>query len=81
MAGDIALAQGAAGVVIAGGLGARLAAQLGRSNFGTRFIGKGRFETLMSRLPVKVIADPDAGLFGAAVAFLKEHGEARARGT
>jgi glucokinase len=73
VAGDIALAQGAAAVVIAGGLGQRLAAHLPRSGFRDRFIAKGRFERRMDALPVKLIMHPQPGLFGAAAAFAKEH--------
>ena len=73
IAGDIALAQGAAGVVVAGGLGLRLRETLQHSGFAARFIAKGRFEGLMARLPVKLITHPQPGLFGAAAAFAKEH--------
>ncbi|MFC3175265.1 glucokinase [Novosphingobium bradum] len=73
VAGDIALAQGAGGVVVAGGLGLRLRETLQRSGFAARFIAKGRFEGLMARLPVKLITHPQPGLFGAAAAFAKEH--------
>lgn len=73
VAGDIALAQGAAGVVIAGGLGLRLAEHLPRSGFGQRFGAKGRFEAMMAKIPVKLITHPQPGLFGAAAAFAEEH--------
>ena len=73
IAGDIALAQGAAGVVIAGGLGLRIKDTLLRSGFAQRFCAKGRFEALMAALPVKLITHPQPGLFGAAAAFAKEH--------
>ena len=72
-AGDIALAQGASGVVIAGGLGLRIKETLLRSGFANRFIAKGRFEALMAALPVRLITHPQPGLFGAAAAFAKEH--------
>ena len=68
-AGNIALAHGAGGVVIGGGLGARLVDHLPRSGFTGRFAAKGRFETLMRSLPVKLITHPQPGLFGAAAAF------------
>ena len=68
-AGNIALAHGAGGVVIGGGLGARLADHLPKSGFAGRFAAKGRFETLMRSLPVKLITHPQPGLFGAAAAF------------
>ena len=73
VAGDIALAQGASGVVIAGGLGLRIRTSLGHSGFAERFRDKGRFEGLMAGLPVKLITHPQPGLFGAAAAFAKEH--------
>ena len=72
-AGDVALAQGATGVVIAGGLGLRIKDTLLRSGFANRFIAKGRFEALMAALPVRLITHPQPGLFGAAAAFAKEH--------
>ncbi|WP_420138756.1 glucokinase [Sphingomonas sp.] len=73
VAGDIALAQGATGVVIAGGLGLRLADHLPRSGFAQRFVAKGRFERMMSDIPVKLITHPQPGLYGAAAAFAQEH--------
>ena len=73
VAGDIALAQGAAGVVIAGGLGLRIRATLVRSGFASRFRAKGRFESMMAALPVKLIIHPQPGLFGAAAAFAQQH--------
>ena len=72
-AGDIALAQGASGVVIAGGLGLRIKDTLLQSGFAHRFTAKGRFAELMAALPVKLITHPQPGLFGAAAAFAKEH--------
>jgi glucokinase len=74
VAGDIALAQGANAVVIAGGVGLRLADVLPRSGFQDRFIAKGRFERRMGEVPVKLITHPQPGLVGAAAAFAKEHG-------
>jgi len=74
VAGDMALAQGAAAVVIAGGVGLRLADYLPRSGFRDRFIAKGRFERRMDEMPVKLITHPQPGLVGAAAAFAKEHG-------
>lgn len=73
VAGDIALAHGANGVVIAGGLGLRLAAHLPESGFGERFVAKGRFERHMAELPVKLLTHPQPGLLGAAAAFALEH--------
>jgi glucokinase len=73
VAGDMALAQGAVAVVIAGGVGLRLADYLPRSGFRDRFIAKGRFERRMDEMPVKLITHPQPGLIGAAAAFAREH--------
>ena len=73
VAGDMALAQGASAVVIAGGVGLRLADYLPRSGFRDRFIAKGRFERRMDEMPVKLITHPQPGLTGAAAAFAREH--------
>lgn len=73
VAGDIALAQGGSGVVIAGGLGLRIKDTLLKSGFAERFRAKGRFEGLMASLPVKLITHPQPGLFGAAAAFARSH--------
>ena len=73
IAGDLALAQGAHGVVIGGGLGYRLRDYLPRSGFRTRFIAKGRFERMMDDMPVKLITYSEPGLFGAAAAFAREN--------
>ena len=75
VAGDIALAQGASAVVIAGGLGQRIATTLARSGFAGRFAAKGRFEAMMAAMPVKLITHPQPGLFGAAAAFAQEHNQ------
>lgn len=71
--GDVALAHGADAVVIAGGLGLRVADHLLRSGFRDRFIAKGRFERRMEKLPVKIITHSQPGLYGAAAAFAREH--------
>lgn len=72
-AGDFALAQGAGAVVIAGGLGQRIASRLPQSGFQERFLAKGRFQRLMETIPVKLINHPQPGLFGAAAAFAQEN--------
>ncbi len=72
-AGDLALAHGANGVVIAGGLGLRIKDKLIRSGFDQRFVAKGRFQSMMANIPVKLITHPQPGLFGAAAAFAQEH--------
>ena len=76
VAGDIALVQGASGVVIAGGLGYRIRETLLASGFADRFRAKGRFAGLMATLPVKLITHPQPGLLGAAAAFAQTHMEA-----
>jgi glucokinase len=73
VAGDLALAQGAAAVAIGGGLGFRLRDHLPRSGFRDRFIAKGRFERRMDAIPVKLITHPQPGLFGAAAAFARTY--------
>lgn len=69
VAGDIALAQGAGGVVIAGGLGYRMREALVRSGFAQRFAAKGRYTDYMKTLPVKIMDEAQPGLIGAAAAF------------
>jgi glucokinase len=76
VAGDMALAQGAKAVVIAGGLGYRLRDHLPQSGFASRFAAKGRFAALMEKMPVKLITHPQPGLFGAAAAYCQQHGDA-----
>ena len=73
VAGDIALVQGASGVVIAGGLGYRIRETLLTSGFASRFTAKGRFASLMEAMPVKLITHPQPGLLGAAAAFAQTH--------
>ncbi len=73
VAGDLALAHGATGVVMAGGLGLRIKDTLMQSGFAERFRAKGRFEALMAAIPVKLITHPQPGLFGAAAAFAQSY--------
>lgn len=73
VAGDLALAQGASAVVLAGGVGLRLADRLGKSGFAERFTAKGRFERMMAEMPVRLITHPQPGLFGAAAAFAQKY--------
>lgn len=72
VAGDIALTHGPGPVVLAGGLGQRLASHLPTSGFAERFVSKGRYRSLMEALPVKLIKHPEPGLFGAAAAYAQE---------
>lgn len=73
-AGDYALAHGSSAVVIAGGLGYRLRDQLHKSAFAERFLFKGRYESMMAAMPVKLITLPEPGLYGAVAAFHQQHG-------
>lgn len=73
VAGDLALAHGSKGVVIAGGLGLRIKDALKQSGFASRFVAKGRFQSLMATIPVKLITHPQPGLYGAAAAYAQEH--------
>ena len=72
--GDYALAHGASGVVLAGGIGLRLRDLLPKSGFAERFRFKGRYTEMMAGIPVKMIVHPQPGLYGAAAAFAAEHG-------
>ncbi|MDE2562709.1 MAG: glucokinase [Sphingomonadales bacterium] len=77
VAGDIALAQGAKALVMAGGLGLRIKDTLVASGFADRFKAKGRFEGMMAAMPVKLITHPQPGLYGAAAAYAQAHPDAR----
>jgi glucokinase len=69
VAGDIALAQGAKGVVLAGSLATRLTDQLRSAAFIDRFCHKGRLETVMRQTAVQILTLPHAGVHGAAAAY------------
>jgi glucokinase len=68
-AGNIALAHGANALVLAGGLGLRLREHLPASGFAERLTAKGEYRSILEQLPVKLIAHPEPGLYGAAAAF------------
>lgn len=72
-AGDIALAHGATGVAIAGGLANRIAHLLQGPAFESRFTAKGRYRPRMQRTPVRLVTEPEPGLLGAAIAFQREY--------
>jgi glucokinase len=69
VAGDLALAHGPHGVVLAGGLTQRMRAYLPASGFHGRFTAKGRFESLMKSVPIRLALHDEIGLYGAAAAF------------
>jgi glucokinase len=68
-AGNIVLAHGANALVLAGGLGLRLREHLPASGFAEGLAAKGEYRSIMEQLPVKLIAYPEPGLYGAAAAF------------
>jgi len=70
-AGDLALVHGAHAVVVAGGLGYRLRDRLPTSRFQERFVAKGKFQTRMRSIPVRILDHPQPGLLGAAIAFAR----------
>lgn len=59
------LARG--GVYIAGGIAPKIIARLKRGGFMRAFNDKGRFSSLMQRIPVRVIMNQKVGLMGAAL--------------
>ena len=67
--GDIALAQGAMGVAITGGIANRIVHLLQAPAFEARFTAKGRYRARMLRTPVRLVTEPEPGLLGAAIAF------------
>ena len=69
VAGDLALAHGPHAVVLAGGLNQRMRDALPKSGFHRRFIAKGRFESLMATVPIRLAVHEEIGLYGAAAAF------------
>lgn len=68
VAGDLALAHGAACVVLAGSLTARMRQYPGFGRFHERLVLKGRYRDYMAEIPVFYADHPELGLFGAAVA-------------
>jgi glucokinase len=72
-AGDIALAHGAMGVALTGGLANRIAPLLRAPAFAARFTAKGRYQERMHRVAVMLSTCAEPGLLGAAVAFEREH--------
>jgi glucokinase len=67
-AGNLALkVLATGGVWIGGGIAPRVLPRLERSAFMREFVGKGRFKRLLEAMPVRVILNDRAALFGAAV--------------
>jgi len=71
-AGDIALAHGAMGVALTGGLANRIEQLLRSPAFEARFTAKGRYRSRMQRTPVRLLTFDEPGLLGAAVAFERQ---------
>jgi len=77
VAGDFALAHGArGGVCIAGGIAAKIETYLQKSNFRAAFEDKGRLSYYVKAIPTKLIVEPNAAFFGAALASLEFTGKA-----
>ncbi|MBO9579428.1 MAG: glucokinase [Sphingobium sp.] len=73
VAGNIALAQGATTVVLAGKLTERLHDfMIKSSGFHPRFVAKGRFEAYMKAISIRLALPDEVGLFGAAAAAFRE---------
>ena len=67
-AGNLALRSFATGgVFIGGGIAPKILPLLSDGQFMRAFLDKGEFRGLLTRVPVKVILNPEAGLIGAAV--------------
>lgn len=66
-AGNLALkVLATGGVYIGGGIPPRILPQLEEAHFLTQFRNKGRFVDLMAAIPIHVICNPNAALYGAA---------------
>lgn len=67
-AGDVALSYGATGgVYLGGGIAPKLLTRLLDGGFTQSFLAKGRLESYVSRIPVRVVLNSDAALIGAAM--------------
>lgn len=71
VAGNMAL-QILAGIYVGGGIAPKIISKLKEDIFMEAFLAKGRFKTLLSRMPVKVIMNEKASLIGAAHYALRE---------
>jgi glucokinase len=74
VAGDFALALGAQdGIFIAGGIAKRYPDLLKNSGFRSGFENKGRYRSLMERVPTQLILHDQPGLLGAAYCAIQLH--------
>lgn len=66
-AGNLALTgMATGGIYVGGGIVNKLLPAIAGGAFMRAFIAKGRYERFMREIPVRIIRDPDAGLYGAA---------------
>lgn len=66
--GNVALAAlPRGGIYVAGGIAAKIAAQMQSGGFMRAFLDKGRFHGLLSTLPLSIVANPQIGLLGASL--------------
>ena len=66
-AGNLALkVLATGGVYLSGGIPPRILSFLEDASFMRAFTAKGRFSEMLAKIPVHVICNPEAGLFGAA---------------
>lgn len=71
-AGDLALTLGAKdGIFIAGGIAQRYPELLANSRFRSGFENKGRYRSIMERIPTQLIMHPQPGLLGASYVALE----------
>jgi glucokinase len=71
--GNIALATlPRGGIYIAGGIAAKITAQMQNGSFMNSFLDKGRFKDLLATLPIAIVTNPDIGLLGASLRAKKE---------
>jgi glucokinase len=67
-AGNIALAAlPRGGVYVAGGIAAKIAEHMRQGGFMRAFLDKGRFQGLLSSIPVAIVNNPQVGLLGASL--------------
>jgi glucokinase len=59
------------GLYLGGGIPPRILPQLRASNFLQAFQSKGRFSEMMAQVPIYVITNPQAGLYGAIYAGME----------
>jgi glucokinase len=66
-AGNLALRTLAwGGIYVGGGIAPKILTQLKQHNFAATFVSKGRFAEMLGRIPLYVVVNQDAPLWGAA---------------